>query len=107
MARRPASPGRTLTIFFISVAVLYGLVALGGSWKPALGLDLEGRLHLAQLTLATLGRPDHERPEQDGDAQQGQEGGKLRHDNRPLHQGNMGCQSCDRSRRTGSTNGEV
>jgi len=42
MARRPASPARTLTIFFISVAVLYGLVALGGTWKPALGLDLEG-----------------------------------------------------------------
>src|SRR5690349_15406579 len=49
MARRPASPGRTLTIFFISVAVLYGLVALGGTWKPALGLDLEGgtRIRLA------------------------------------------------------------
>ena len=49
MARRPASPARTLTIFFISVAVLYGLVALGGSWKPALGLDLEGgtRIRLA------------------------------------------------------------
>ena len=103
MARRPSSPARTLTIFFISVAVLYGLVALGGSWKPALGLDLEGRLHLAQLPLTTLGRPDHHRPEQDGDGQEGQEGGKLRHDNRPLHQGNMGCQTC----RTGSTNGEV
>ena len=49
MARRPAGPARTLTIFFISVAVLYGLVALGGSWKPALGLDLEGgtRIRLA------------------------------------------------------------
>jgi len=49
MARRPSSPARTLTIFFISVAVLYGLVALGGSWKPALGLDLEGgtRIRLA------------------------------------------------------------
>ena len=49
MARRPASPARTLAIFFISVAVLYGLVALGGSWKPALGLDLEGgtRIRLA------------------------------------------------------------
>ncbi|HEY5833642.1 MAG TPA: protein translocase subunit SecD, partial [Streptomyces sp.] len=49
MARRPGSPARTLTIFFISVAVLYGLVALAGSWKPALGLDLEGgtRIRLA------------------------------------------------------------
>jgi preprotein translocase subunit SecD len=49
MARRPSSPVRTLTVFFISVAVLYGLVALAGSWKPALGLDLEGgtRIRLA------------------------------------------------------------
>jgi preprotein translocase subunit SecD len=49
MARRPSRPARTLTIFFISVAVLYGLVALAGSWKPALGLDLEGgtRIRLA------------------------------------------------------------
>jgi preprotein translocase subunit SecD len=49
MARGPSSPVRTLTVFFISVAVLYGLVALAGSWKPALGLDLEGgtRIRLA------------------------------------------------------------
>lgn len=35
-------PGRTLLIFFMTVAVLYGLAALGDSWKPKLGLDLEG-----------------------------------------------------------------
>jgi preprotein translocase subunit SecD len=29
-------------IFFIAVAVLYGLAAIGGTWKPRLGLDLEG-----------------------------------------------------------------
>ena len=42
MARRPANPARTLGVFFLGVAILYGLVALAGSWTPALGLDLEG-----------------------------------------------------------------
>ena len=42
MARNKARPGRTVTVFFIGLAVAYGLVALIGTWKPALGLDLEG-----------------------------------------------------------------
>ena len=42
MARNKARPGRTVTVFFIGLAVCYGLVALIGTWKPALGLDLEG-----------------------------------------------------------------
>ncbi|MBV9831240.1 MAG: protein translocase subunit SecD, partial [Marmoricola sp.] len=42
MAKRSARPGRTLLIFFIAVAALYGAAAIGGSWKPRLGLDLEG-----------------------------------------------------------------
>ncbi|MCZ4499755.1 MAG: protein-export rane protein SecD [Marmoricola sp.] len=42
MAKKTSRPGRTLLIFFISVAVLYGLAALGGTFKPKLGLDLEG-----------------------------------------------------------------
>ena len=48
MARRN-SPMRTLVVFFIGIGVMYGLVALAGSWKPALGLDLEGgtRIRLA------------------------------------------------------------
>ena len=41
-ARRPARPQRTLAIFFLAIIAMYGLVALAGSWKPALGLDLEG-----------------------------------------------------------------
>ncbi len=39
---RASRPSRTLAIFFLGVLVMYGLVALAGSWKPALGLDLEG-----------------------------------------------------------------
>jgi preprotein translocase subunit SecD len=42
VAKQTNRPGRTLLIFFISVAVLYGLAAIGGTWKPRLGLDLEG-----------------------------------------------------------------
>ena len=48
MARR-TNPMRTLVVFFLGIGVMYGLVALAGSWTPALGLDLEGgtRIRLA------------------------------------------------------------
>jgi preprotein translocase subunit SecD len=49
---RRARPGRTVTVFFIGLAVAYGLVALIGTWKPALGLDLEGG---TQITLIAQG----------------------------------------------------
>ncbi len=42
MASRTARPGRTLGVFFLGLAIIFGLVALGGSWKPELGLDLQG-----------------------------------------------------------------
>jgi preprotein translocase subunit SecD len=42
VAKKTLRPGRTLMIFFISIGVLYGLAALGGTAKPRLGLDLEG-----------------------------------------------------------------
>jgi preprotein translocase subunit SecD len=42
VAKQSIRSGRTLLIFFVSVAVLYGLAAIGGTWKPRLGLDLEG-----------------------------------------------------------------
>jgi preprotein translocase subunit SecD len=49
MARTNARPGRTVAVFFILLAIAYGLVALIGTWKPALGLDLEGGTQI-QLT---------------------------------------------------------
>jgi preprotein translocase subunit SecD len=52
MARSSARPGRTVAVFFIGLAVAYGLVALVGTWKPALGLDLEGG---TQITLIANG----------------------------------------------------
>jgi preprotein translocase subunit SecD len=42
MARKTARPGRTLVVFFLGLAIAFGLVALAGSWKPELGLDLQG-----------------------------------------------------------------
>ena len=55
MARSSAArPGRTLVVFFLGLAILFGLVALGGAWKPSLGLDLEGG---ARISLQAEGDP--------------------------------------------------
>ena len=42
MATKTARPGRALIVFAVVIAAVYGLVALGGVWKPKLGLDLQG-----------------------------------------------------------------
>ncbi|MGH3330205.1 MAG: protein translocase subunit SecD, partial [Nocardioidaceae bacterium] len=42
MARNASRPGRTLIVFALAIVVMYGGVALGGEWKPKLGLDLQG-----------------------------------------------------------------
>ncbi len=52
MARKSARPGRTVSMFFLGLAIAYGLVALIGTWKPALGLDLRGG---TQITLTAQG----------------------------------------------------
>ncbi|GAW49452.1 MULTISPECIES: protein translocase subunit SecD [unclassified Nocardioides] len=57
MARRPNRPGRTLSVFLVGVAILYGLVAIAGVWKPALGLDLQGG---TRITLIAQGDPSSE-----------------------------------------------
>src|SRR3954469_13063706 len=58
MARNAAAhAGRTLTVFLIGILVLFGLVALGGNWKPALGLDLQGG---TRITLTANGDPTKE-----------------------------------------------
>ncbi len=49
MAAHRYRPGRTLAMFFLGLVVAYGLVALAGNWKPALGLDLQGGTRI-QLT---------------------------------------------------------
>ncbi|WP_141013442.1 protein translocase subunit SecD [Nocardioides sambongensis] len=57
MADRRLRPGRTLVVFFLGVAICYGLVALTGTWKPALGLDLEGG---TRITLTATETPSQE-----------------------------------------------
>jgi preprotein translocase subunit SecD len=41
-------------IFFICVAVLYGLAAIGGTWKPRLGLDLEGGTRITLQAISSV-----------------------------------------------------
>jgi preprotein translocase subunit SecD len=57
MARKTRKPGRTLAVFFLALAIAYGLVAIGGSWKPELGLDLQGG---TRITLIADGNPSKE-----------------------------------------------
>ena len=54
MARKSYRPGRTLAVFFLVVVVSYGLVVLGGTWKPELGLDLKGG---TRITMTANGSP--------------------------------------------------
>ena len=62
MARNAAAhAGRTLIVFVIGIGVLFGLVALGGTWKPALGLDLQGG---TRVTLTAKGDPTKENLEE-------------------------------------------
>ncbi|GAB2769225.1 protein translocase subunit SecD [Nocardioides salsibiostraticola] len=50
MAKRQYRPGRTLVIFFVGLAFVFGLVGISDSnWKPTLGLDLQGGTRI-QLT---------------------------------------------------------
>ena len=51
VAKKTPRPGRTLLIFGLSILVLYGLAALGQTWKPRLGLDLEGG---TRITLSAI-----------------------------------------------------
>src|SRR3954447_12377730 len=59
MARKTARPGRTLVVFFVGLAIAFGLVALAGNWKPQLGLDLQGG---TSIRLTPKGNPSAEAP---------------------------------------------
>ena len=52
MAKKSPHPGRTIVVFFIGIGIVFGLVALGGTWKPALGLVLQGG---TRITLTAKG----------------------------------------------------
>jgi preprotein translocase subunit SecD len=55
VAKKTPRPVRTLIVFGLSIVVLYGLAALGGTWKPRLGLDLEGG---TRITLSAISEGD-------------------------------------------------
>ena len=61
MATRRYRPGRNLIVFFVGVAILFGLVALAGNWKPSLGLDLQGG---TRITMQALDNPSEENLEE-------------------------------------------
>ena len=50
MAKKSPHPGRTVVVFFLAVVIVFGLVALGGKWKPELGLDLQGGTRITLIT---------------------------------------------------------
>jgi preprotein translocase subunit SecD len=64
MARNSARPGRTVTVFFVVLGIAYALVAVIGTWKPALGLDLRGG---TQITLIANGNVDKDKLTQAAD----------------------------------------
>jgi preprotein translocase subunit SecD len=49
MARNRYRPGRTVLVFFVGLAIAFGLVALAGSWTPRLGLDLQGGTRISMV----------------------------------------------------------
>ncbi|WGX99324.1 protein translocase subunit SecD [Nocardioides sp. L-11A] len=65
MAARRPRPGRNLVVFFLGLAILYGLTALSQAsveepekpWRPALGLDLQGG---TRITLTAEKAPSKE-----------------------------------------------
>ena len=54
-SRHHSHPLRTLIIFLLATAALYGLMALGGVWTPKLGLDLRGGTTITLTASNTTG----------------------------------------------------
>lgn len=55
MAKKTPRPVRTLLVFGLTIVVIYGLAALGQTWKPRLGLDLEGGTRITLSAIAQGG----------------------------------------------------
>ncbi|MBA2639460.1 MAG: protein translocase subunit SecD [Nocardioidaceae bacterium] len=60
MASKRLRPGRTLAGLGAVVAILFGLVALGGEWSPRLGLDLQGGTRIILQASSEGGDPTDE-----------------------------------------------
>jgi preprotein translocase subunit SecD len=57
VATKASRPGRTLIVFGLVIAALFGGVALGGTWKPTLGLDLRGGTRITLQAHTENGQP--------------------------------------------------
>ncbi len=55
MAKKTPRPARTLLIFGLTIVVIYALASLGQTWKPRLGLDLEGGTRITLSAIAEGG----------------------------------------------------
>jgi len=58
VAKKSPHPGRTVVVFFLGLIIVFGLVALGGKWKPELGLDLQGGTRITLITKESNVDPD-------------------------------------------------
>lgn len=54
--KRTPHPARTLLIFFLVTAAMYGLMAITSTWSPRLGLDLRGGTSITLTANATNGK---------------------------------------------------
>ena len=54
-AAQSSRPGRTLVIFLLIIAAMYAAVAAIGTWKPKLGLDLQGGQRITLQASTTTG----------------------------------------------------
>lgn len=55
MATRTSRPGRTLIVFLLVIVAMFAAAAALGSWKPKLGLDLQGGTRITLQAKATGG----------------------------------------------------
>lgn len=55
MATKTSRPGRTLTVFLLVIAGMFAAAAAVGSWKPRLGLDLQGGTRITLQAKASGG----------------------------------------------------
>ena len=57
MANKASRPGRTLIVFVLVVLAMYGGLALSDTWKPKLGLDLQGGTRITLEASTETGEP--------------------------------------------------
>ena len=92
MAKKASRPGRTLIVFALVMLAMYGGLALTNTWKPKLGLDLQGGTRITLEASHRDRRGDHPGEARRGRRDHRQPGQRLRrrgvrglHPGRPQH----------------------